>query len=433
LITALALHIHAAFTGNDWVYLLSSGALVTCLIGFIWPFLQLLQVQATASLTEEEVGLGKCQIQIELSKKTQTTFTLALLPLSLMWLAFGLLRLRGGHHSGKKVLQLGPVAIENTSPHLTLRFPAQSFSRGVYEFEDIQLSSGFPFGLIWWTRIISMKTDSQGNKLRLTIYAKDVPVSGNFLFHLQGVNPSIGLSASNSLLLNRSSLVREIREYRIGDSPRHVHWPSSARLGKLMVREFDSEILPGFDLYLDLHSHWRSEEQFELAVLTAQSLAQLGHRLGCMPELILNPPLDSSLLADLMSDIPPLPPGIDLVCEILARVEPLPTSDARAGKSSLYLLLEQHLAKQPLLSIQPGNQSIMKSSPGRGNYVDYSVELLQITGLKEDIGWSQTSDRRALFDALLQTDTEGEQARSPWSMQTNPIATIYGEDDLSRL
>ncbi len=32
-----------------------------------------------------------------------------------------------------------------------------------------------------------------------------------------------------------------IREYRTGDSMRHVHWPSSARHGQIMVREFEQE------------------------------------------------------------------------------------------------------------------------------------------------------------------------------------------------
>ncbi|TMK47936.1 MAG: DUF58 domain-containing protein, partial [Actinobacteria bacterium] len=32
-----------------------------------------------------------------------------------------------------------------------------------------------------------------------------------------------------------------IREYRTGDSMRHVHWPSTARHGQVMVREFEQE------------------------------------------------------------------------------------------------------------------------------------------------------------------------------------------------
>jgi len=32
-----------------------------------------------------------------------------------------------------------------------------------------------------------------------------------------------------------------IREYRAGDSMRHVHWPSTARMGTVMVREFEQE------------------------------------------------------------------------------------------------------------------------------------------------------------------------------------------------
>lgn len=42
-----------------------------------------------------------------------------------------------------------------------------------------------------------------------------------------------------------------IREYRRGDSLRHVHWRTTARNGKLTVRQFENEAHPDIALYVD--------------------------------------------------------------------------------------------------------------------------------------------------------------------------------------
>jgi uncharacterized protein (DUF58 family) len=42
-----------------------------------------------------------------------------------------------------------------------------------------------------------------------------------------------------------------VREYRPGDSPRHVHWRSTARVGRLVVKEFAEEMQPGLTIALD--------------------------------------------------------------------------------------------------------------------------------------------------------------------------------------
>jgi uncharacterized protein (DUF58 family) len=44
-----------------------------------------------------------------------------------------------------------------------------------------------------------------------------------------------------------------IREYRPGDSMRHVHWPSTARHGTVMVREFEEERTRRLAIVLDVH------------------------------------------------------------------------------------------------------------------------------------------------------------------------------------
>ncbi|MDH4144570.1 MAG: DUF58 domain-containing protein [Acidimicrobiia bacterium] len=54
-------------------------------------------------------------------------------------------------------------------------------------------------------------------------------------------------------------LIRGAREYAPGDLVQRVHWPASAKAGKLMVREFDTQTSPTVVVVADLGSwagHW---------------------------------------------------------------------------------------------------------------------------------------------------------------------------------
>lgn len=68
-----------------------------------------------------------------------------------------------------------------------------------------------------------------------------------------------------------------VRDYRFGDSPRHIHWKASARARGLRVKIFESTTNFKAALFLCVESFRTSEalaeEDFELAVSTAASVA----------------------------------------------------------------------------------------------------------------------------------------------------------------
>jgi uncharacterized protein (DUF58 family) len=113
--------------------------------------------------------------------------------------------------------------------------------------------------------------------------------------------------------------VMGIRPFRSGDSPRHVHWRSVARVGRLISKEFADETQPGLTLVLDryrLPLPWVDSKHtpFEWAVKVAASVADYAQRCGY--------PL--YILAD-DEDLPP-PAGAvrwDGVLQYLARVQPV--------------------------------------------------------------------------------------------------------------
>ncbi|MDE3083841.1 MAG: DUF58 domain-containing protein, partial [Verrucomicrobiota bacterium] len=66
-----------------------------------------------------------------------------------------------------------------------------------------------------------------------------------------------------------------LRRYEPGDSHRLIHWKASARLRRLLVRQFSAESAEGFSLWLQTSQElWPRAEQFELLVRFAATLAE---------------------------------------------------------------------------------------------------------------------------------------------------------------
>ena len=66
-----------------------------------------------------------------------------------------------------------------------------------------------------------------------------------------------------------------LRDYVAGDDRRNIHWKTTARTGRLMVRQFEETRRAHLLIVLDLdHEAWGSDEEFEDGVSAAASLAR---------------------------------------------------------------------------------------------------------------------------------------------------------------
>jgi uncharacterized protein (DUF58 family) len=119
--------------------------------------------------------------------------------------------------------------------------------RGRLAWGPLIASSGFPFGLIY-RRVVLMPGQEVLVLPRLGRVHR-----GLLRRHLRGVDPRAE-RVRRPALLHRTAQAEfhGLREYRTGDSPRSIHWKTSARRGELMVREFED--LPGQDLVIVLDS-----------------------------------------------------------------------------------------------------------------------------------------------------------------------------------
>jgi hypothetical protein len=381
LIISVALYIFAAFVASEWIYLLSAAFLVALILGFILPFFELAGLSAGYLLPQEVAALETATIRVNIKRHFKLGPISWVVPTRALRMTVNMTKRAADGRPSDIMVAPDPVYIDKLDSAEWYSFPTPSLIRGVYFLESVELSTCFPLGIAWWSRSVKMTVSE--TKPSITVYPDVLPISGNFLYLLSGIVSPMGHATSSSVITHQSSSFRSVREFRSGDSMRHIHWASTARQGKMLVREFDSEILPVFDILLNLRANYRSQEQFELTVKLVNSLVHLGHNLGHMPRLLLNPSTESGDLQDLLVDLPHIPPGLALTAEILARVEPI--TKVAANRKSFddepknEAETWDHINDRPLVTVLPTSEKIVKHSPGRGDVICLPVEVVEVS------------------------------------------------------
>ncbi|HTJ41100.1 MAG TPA: DUF58 domain-containing protein [Kofleriaceae bacterium] len=100
--------------------------------------------------------------------------------------------------------------------------------RGLYVFDGFRVATKFPFGLFRKSRDI----DTEGEVL---VYPQLVPVA-------RPTPRTESAGDATASRLGRRGDFYGLREYREGDDRRDVHWKSSARTGRMLVREYEDEL-----------------------------------------------------------------------------------------------------------------------------------------------------------------------------------------------
>ena len=104
--------------------------------------------------------------------------------------------------------------------------------RGLYSFGSMVLATRGPFGLLERRSVVAGSQD-------LIVYPAAGRLSRQWQFRYREASES-----SRGRRSDRSAQQREyhgLREYRPGDSPRWIHWRTTARVGKPMVKEFEQQ------------------------------------------------------------------------------------------------------------------------------------------------------------------------------------------------
>lgn len=141
--------------------------------------------------------------------------------------------------------------------------------RAVLKVGPIRAVRGDPIGVL---AKVATWTEPQD----LYVHPKTVMLEGSsagFLQDLEGL-PTRDLSSADVSF-------HALREYAPGDDRRYVHWKSSARTGKLMVRQFEETRRSHLAVGLSSSTkEYKTEDEFELAVSCAGSLGLQAIREG---------------------------------------------------------------------------------------------------------------------------------------------------------
>ncbi len=167
-----------------------------------------------------------------------------------------------GRRTARKVVveELGPG--ERTEVTLSLACS----TRGAYELPWLQASSFFPSALVKWPR-------RAPGKDRLLVYPRFTPLAGFDVPHGRNHQPG-GIPVASSV--GESTELAGTREWREGDRTRDIHWPSLARTGRLVVKEYQEEYFVRLAMVLDVESRDSQDDAlFERSLSVAAGIADV--------------------------------------------------------------------------------------------------------------------------------------------------------------
>ncbi|HLH22390.1 MAG TPA: DUF58 domain-containing protein [Chloroflexota bacterium] len=138
--------------------------------------------------------------------------------------------------------------------------------RGRYQLGPTTVAVGDPFGLFHRQRVFPAES-------AVIVYPQTVPLRG---FRApDGALPGGGTHRVR--VPHTTAMATSIRDYQPGDPFNRIHWPNTARLGRLLVKEFEQDPVADVWVVLDLdrnvHVGSGHDSTEEYAVTAAASLA----------------------------------------------------------------------------------------------------------------------------------------------------------------
>jgi uncharacterized protein (DUF58 family) len=145
--------------------------------------------------------------------------------------------------------------------------------RGVYPLETLTLSTSFPFGLFTKERDVALPGE-------LVIWPRtDRPVR---LPSTPGGRGRSQFSDSSGGAPGARGEYRGLREYRVGDDPKDIHWRTTAKIGTPVTREYDRDTTDTVRICLDTRGEPgdAAEAAIEVAAAAAAQAYRAGRRFG---------------------------------------------------------------------------------------------------------------------------------------------------------
>lgn len=164
---------------------------------------------------------------------------------------------------------LTPGYASLTQPWLEVEMTLTPVCRGYVHFTGMTFARPDPFGL--FNALYTLYVTDSLIVLPKRYPIGQIPLSGARRYQRGGVHFALSLGDAQEYV--------SLREYRPGDSLRHMHWKSFAKTSKPIVKEFQDEFFVRHALILDTFIEQENSPIFEAAVSVAASLvcAQQDH------------------------------------------------------------------------------------------------------------------------------------------------------------
>jgi uncharacterized protein (DUF58 family) len=236
------------------------------LLSFLWAWLNLHWLRVTRHVRARHVQVGNFIDERFILKNTG--------PLSKLWVELKDHSNLPLHRASRVISNLGRK--HRQSWHV--RTPC--YQRGRFTLGPISLASSDPFGLFPLHKDLPPTFTSH-----VVVYPMAVD--------LPAFQPPVGELTGGEATRRRTHYVTTnvsgIREYAFGDSFNRIHWPSTARTGRIMVKEFELDPMADVWIFLDMERrvqaglsyneitpptlpevHWEKLPEFELPPSTEE-------------------------------------------------------------------------------------------------------------------------------------------------------------------
>ena len=269
--------------------------------------------------------------------------------------------------------------------------------RGVLPIDEPILSNGFPFGLYKSERKIDLKRQT-------IVWPESTPLNG--VPGLDGTQFNIA-----GMMSDRSGIdgdVIGVRQYRQGDSLKHIHWGKSASRGRLIVQERQTCAQRPFEVILDLtpasHQGAGIGSSYEWTIRIASSVCtqlhqnQVQFELNCLGIPTSVPSQTSNFK------------GLGPVLDFLARLPHLNELLAANGESKAAFDLKSTRAKRFFICT---SQSVNKSAFHGDQLIELDAEQFEEFAFESPADASSTSQIKSAIQ-ILSPELAFAQLKAGW-------------------
>jgi uncharacterized protein (DUF58 family) len=211
------------FTGRDLFYNVVYLTALTLVLSFIWTWVSISTVRIARRTRSRRSSVGK------LAEESLTVANTGFLPK--VWLEVRDHSTLPSHHVSQVMNALAPKRRRHWAVRTICR------RRGQFTLGPMTLSSGDPLGLFQFRRELAATSS-------IVVYPAVIPIP-SFVPPLGGLPGGDAVRQRTHYITTN---VAGVRDYEPGDSFSRIHWRSTARTGRLIVKEF--ELDPTADIWL---------------------------------------------------------------------------------------------------------------------------------------------------------------------------------------